>query len=1504
MKDFARGFISGLIFLMLLFANPAFADFSENYHDIDYVIYFDDVNSPSSQDFEIPAESIAPESFSCSVSELTDAEANKIINLAGEGFAGEKIDDGKDSNGVKTDLEGLELVGESTDGETAVKQAPPTASTDAERFSFFSEREVVGPFGVGMILDDTVRVGRCVDLEQEECRIYGRGLEYRTSGKGVVSDLKNSWTSLSDEVQREAAGIDDEEYEKLQNNFLDNNTDNFRVAGVTPTDIIPNSFETRRYTATAATTCNNAACIISTYSGFDKYFNSFYSAELVVSNFGPTILGGANRLFGATRRNQGAGFQGFKKFNEKLSDLTEKWRGIPADTLQLNRGLMFKERENQYGLGNYFKGLLIDKKLFSTGAKGEIFDVTSAAAEIKKAPRETKEQFFKALTDLRAFAKHGNAEVLAMKSQYVPRINAGDVDAQIEFARKLSKQYVHWDDTLALDYPQWIKDSGNLGSFKEFTVRKNITGADAGYVNLADEGAFNTAKMFEEFSKDGSFDGWARSNDPKAFLADEGKGIKLFELQPNRTINDSVGAGDLKQYLNLHGEGTYSVRIRETGKVYPLSDDIVNQVDSGELGGTLDIVTGEWAPKRRLNPETGLMEDQYLSPQVLSEILTQPRVYGRMNTANRNLDDLYYHLRQDPQFTGGRSFGFLDEQLRQEKKFLTEYYKSPLKTGIYTGTVKPLTYWHAKKGLGYEEFSAFMLPDTWTQVEIKQGGESIYNDSYIDFYANEGSDQGDLFQRVLNYPVFAWNAILTKASEENNDVLFDYVSRLTGSSGTLYSEGFPLSTKTIMRDEVKNIAFYSHNENCSGCSSNFSFNDDRLTFGTNAPSKIDAFIVEATPADLADKRGSTIIAYTHASNLEGKDGSVPQGEINLVQARRDGETCEQALEDSLVGFVIPKNHSAGLILAGAESFAYVAGIGPGLIATTFMQLLVTSDLQDCVDDKEGYYVHFYDPPLSESEAKKPKESVSAQNVTETFSKLSENLDSVAAQGNPVAGAFSELSEDFKDFTDTAKKDNLLQAKIELLPPNKGTATGSEVFYIWYKGNMMPTGLKTEGEMRLTDGNNTFGINFEEGSASINGEKVVDDKKEITGLAINDTRVPATILPKKVNTVSAPNTADPVFELTTNGEIFVIDDKVLDCIRQAILEQTGIEYSGEELTNVFGNLVGINTSNYQKVFVREGEIHLEGSGNRAKGGLGSKFIINGMWDARLRVDANRNVDAGKFIGMSFDNGSIVINEETDELVIWLRQHRNSVLTTDEVSGLNATPDTITTEEGCEQPAINLEALGFSGDDLGQQKVENFNTSMEQLGPFTQFTTDGKIYQFYAERDETGECKDYFRVIDKETGQVITDSEIVGSIGQDAEGGLNFRTADGKSHNLDFDAENGVPKLSYNGGAPETLRTAQGPNGSFWYDPDSGKWYPENGIQIPLGQGFKDNGAFFGTDQSGNVSGTAGNPMTFNIGNQGSEGFNIPSMPESIALQAVFIAMFLAVAFYISRKEEFE
>ena len=71
-----------------------------------------------------------------------------------------------------------------------------------------------------------------------------------------------------------------------------------------------------------------------------------------------------------------------------------------------------------------------------------------------------------------------------------------------------------------------------------------------------------------------------------------------------------------------------------------------------------------------------------------------------------------------------------------------------------------------------------------------------------------------------------------------------------------------------------------------------------------------------------------------------------------------------------------------------------------------------------------------------------------------------------------------------------------------------------------------------------------------------------------------------------------------------------------------------------------------------------------------------------------------------------------------------------------------------------------------------------------------------------------------------------------------GKIEFTTDDGQKHKLAFNADNGIPTVQFDDNAPETLLNAQGRNGSFFYDPEKGLWYAENGHLLPLLEAFRD------------------------------------------------------------------
>ena len=1445
---------------------------------------------------------------SCAVSTLSPEEAKGILNLTHEGFDGKQLTDGNvaDSNTKKDvkDLGKTELVGKDNDGRTAVKVDAPSVAAPADRFSFLNGKSILGPFGIGLILDDTLRVGRCdyPASQQNLCKIFGEdNLTTRTSGVGFRSDLVNSFASITEtgeSLAEKALGKDDAN--KLKANYLDLDTNDFATGSFGKGGLIENVIQVSKYEAKNSTTCNNSACTISTYSAFGKYFNAWMTTDMVVFNIGPTLLNSSYKFFTKLARTVdpeplGNKFAFAQKIRQKYMDLTS-----PLSLFGKKRAELFEAITKEEGISEYLKDpLLIKRALWNSGAKGEIDKLLKADSPIWKFTPEKRKKFMQAVDLLRSYARESAEGIESAKAAFKAASDAAEAitdpivkeaalkTAKIDFGRKSAAIMDDWDEILALDFEAWLKDNEDIFSFGGLAIKQNGFPDGQGYVDVATAQPFNLKKMTQTFRDNGDFSEWVGKTQSGTYqVAPDNVSLQLYKIKPTSVVPgaEAVSLQDLRLHLSKMGSAAYTVKLPD-GRYIPLNESSIKYIEANPLlAGNVGVYQAEYAP------------DITLTPEDFANRLTHQRTIGRTKTATRNMDDLHNGLVQN-EYVSRKYTSLLDMQFAQESNFISNYLKNPV-MGIYKGTLMPIAYWGFKKGFGNEDYSAFLLPETWTTMKVTQGVDQIYKDSFIDFFVGEGSDQGDMFKRAFQTIPFVWTKVI-EMGMNTNDFVKENISKYSGG----WFEG------SGTRDIVGDVAFYSHNENCAGCSGSLVYSDSHLAFsGFQSGINMQAFLVEATTVDEKEKTGSLLVSYTHHSDISGKSGGEEGDAMNISQARTQGLTCDQKLRQFNLGWAGP---ASGGVFAVAENLVYFAGFGPGLAASLIQQMTIGRELQDCVDDVEGYYVHFYAPPVKDAKSSKSKEAVSNEGISGALSGMTERLNEVVSEkpsttdavgANPIEKSLDVLKNQFQEFATKSKEANILQASLELMAPAQGTIVGTDIFYIWFKDTLMPNAYNTKGRMVTTDGNQSVEINYETGELKINGETVLDaNKADHTRLITTDNRVPAQIVPVTLNKVSAPNNSSTVFELSSYGELKVLDSTVLDCIQKAILAQSGISYSGDELTQVFGAIKQFSTAKYGNVIAKDGKITLEGTSPRVMGGSGAKVIVDGFWETKLIADVNMDAGAGKFTGITFEHGTIVLKPETNELVIWLRQHADAVLTNADVKGLNAKLSSVKdplTE--CPVPALNLEAIPFANDELGAMKVNNFNTSMNHLGPFTQFTTNKNIYEFYTKLDEnTGECKTFFRVRDKDTGEILVDEEVVGPIKQDADGTIRFTTADGKEQTLKFDAENGVPKVSYNGGAPETLLSAQGPKGSFWYDPETGQWYPENGLQIPLNQAFKDNGTWLGTDKNGNVVGTSENKMTFNIGQQSASPLALPSMPETALSMIMFIALFLFVSFGLTR-----
>ena len=938
---------------------------------------------------------------------------------------------------------------------------------------------------------------------------------------------------------------------------------------------------------------------------------------------------------------------------------------------------------------------------------------------------------------------------------------------------------------------------------------------------------------------------------------------------------------DIEKNLSLFKE---KVAINEKGEKIYLNETSIPLLKETSTG-TVKVYDAGWEKAEAISPED------------FAGKLLHPRVKSRtISLFNKNADQLYQSLMEQG-FVDRRYFSLLDKYITNEKNILQEYFS--VKGGA-KWTLYPFAYWQAKRGFGFEGLSAYQLPDSWSSIIVYHGDEKIFDDAYIDFFSNEGSDQGDIFVQVLNkLPI---KIVLDEVSDKYNPVKKLYDS-ITGNT---------------LRDKVEDIAIYSSTPpECSGCG--VSLNSEKLeTFSPafTVTKKFDAYILENPQSNEAKEKGTTLVSYAHHANLKGKSAEIDGGAIDLVKAMQEKKTCSDAIKEGALGWTagwvgnIGKEKSAsrvGAVLALEESAAYAIfsfwGAGEaGIIASLIQQTVLAPKLADCVDSEEGYYIHFTVPKKEEQKETASAEQLSTDKVSEmidsgtkqVLGSLSDNPDSLLGK------QAEELKGKIEDLVGNAAKNDFVEAIVGMDGSSSGKLSGKKLFYFWFKGILSPAKYKTEGRRVIVDPKTgtTLDIDFANGRISVTGQPTVTNP-DIVRLATTNSEVPAEEIPHTITKVSLPDSNAVMFEMGLGSDTIVLDQAVLNCIKAGVLEQTGVGLSSNNLSHVFCKTLAIATDSHPNIHADASakQIIAEGTPRQIVSGQNAKADILGNRETILRGDSEKRV--GLLESIQFENGVIIVKPETRQLIVWLRHNEKAVLDQKDVGGLKAKLESVKNPlTGCPEPAISLEALPTQGSDLAAFKTQQFNQSIQKLGPFQVFDTDKKRFIFYSKLED-GECVDYFKVIDKATGEVY--EAPITSITQTPDG-VQIQTADGQTHTVSFSAENGIPKVAFDGGAPETLLSATGKNGSFYYNPDKGLWYPENGQFIPLSDAFRQQGVTPQANPDGTVSSQpGGNVMNLNIGDKGSgTPFNLPSLPESAAMQFGFIALLLLSFLFVQAR----
>ncbi|MCD6434249.1 MAG: hypothetical protein J7L14_01415 [Candidatus Diapherotrites archaeon] len=1471
----------------------------------------------------VAAEAIAKQSqpeisqdatFSCLNESLSKEEAQRLFDLAAKGFEADEFNSGKPAKKDREKLDQNNVLLEGPEG-TALRQEVPSQKMSPDELAHLLNTYYMGPFAIGVDLSDTFRLGRCKEtdknnmLDLNRCYLFEKNLVYRNSAQGIVKDVGIVWDDLKSIFLKKPAELTQEEFETLRARFA-------KETGVTPEEAktaeeelkqdtnaakdtnkpfitslkerILNSAKSFKYSylrrkalnpiqntmladsfrVTMLTNCTSGKCLISTYSLFDKFYNSWFSTELVLSNFGPVLFGEASRLLAIGTA------KGW------LPDISEtravKWlraKFMSADSWYGRRlAKQYWHRVRRGAFGEFwdewledptyqiFKGTDIRKRMRSMMAEDGIL------GKIKDL--EKRRELVRSIAEMRSVWRAEYA-LLEQAEKQAKKIAAkqGQEAADLFLGQQCAKRYSNLDDLFNLDMPDYIQNSPSLGLY-DIAFRDVETGEFIRPI----EDPWQWGRLVAGFGETGDFSRAVElrfTRPPKT--KDEIIKLPLYKASIDREVAE-IPVADLENALTKFKD--YFVRL-DNGKIVRLSGANLERIKKHAVGGTVKIYSG------------GYEHVADLTPHDFAKIMIAPRIKGFYKKGMKNLDDIYSFLRSEG-YGGRRYWSLLDRAIVSEQKLLDAYFS--LKGGV-KWSLYPLLYWGAKRGFGIQGLSAYMLPYTfpsaWKKISLELEEGKIYNDAYVDLFAQAGSDEGDILIQVIRK--LPWLQI------------YDYMAKLYKPAADIFN----MLLNKKLRTKVENLAFYATSQqNCDSCRVILRSNDlEFFKAAFEVPSRVRAYVWEDTLSEEARKQGSTIIAFAHHTNLNGLLNDKQTGKIELDKAISEKKTCRDAVKKAFFGWDL--GHKVAGIMAAGEAVTYaIFGTGAGIFGSLLQQIVFAPKLAHCIDTDGGYYIHLFVPSkeiLSKDE--KRKNELSTENVAEMVRQGAESfLNSLKFAENTTAGKkLNQVRRNLQRLVENAKSIEVAQANIEASNV-QSELVSQDVFYFWFKGQTQPSSYRTQGKRVLIDKDNNqqVSIDFKKGKILVDGKEIVF-RPDIVRLSSINTDIPADEVPQRITKAKLNLIHKPIFMMDASGNVIVPDSSLLRCIKQGVLEQTGLELTSTNLREVFGLATAVITTTHN-IIPKEKRIIASGATRFIADGSNAKAIVYA--DANVEVIATKKFEAGSLESIQFQYGVIIYNPKTNELIIWLRHNSKGILTQNDVSGLRGklvqTKNPLT---DCPEPAVELEALPVEGSDQSKVKVDAFNKAIKKVGPFQILETPTKRFIIYSKLVD-GECKDFFKIIDKRTGDVY-ESEIKNIVPTDK--GIEIETKDGKKHNIEFSTENGVPKLKYDNLPPETLVKAQGKNGSFYYDPERGLWIPENAQLLPLLEAFRQNGVSTQVAPGGNATSTAtGNTMNVQIAPSTASLLDLPTTDRRIfPLELILLICAILTIFVMEfRKRKFK
>ncbi|MFA4907904.1 MAG: hypothetical protein WC602_06540, partial [archaeon] len=746
-------------------------------------------------------------SFSCSTKSLTPQEIQLLKSEVNDkGVKMQKIDSGTPADKERPSLQQGKIILTDDKETVAIKEQLPSKEVAPVDFSAFLNQHVKGAFKFGLKLDDTLRIARCNNISPKSCAVDGGNLKWRNSGEGISSDFGNVWKDLGGifDGNKFVEGMTAEELEtlKVRAEQQDKNSFEYVDAKRIPGNPVKNYIKADFFSAKMMTNCVDNKCAINTYSLFDKMFNSYFSANMVMSTFGPTLYGSTKKLFGwFSRRGVDLSVVVPKPLKSVFTNLKEKFQtasysskigkasllSSPADLYGTARIARAMTNINKYDFKEAFHAPLFprDLKILGSGSYNGWLQSKDTQAFLESLAKDPvrKKAFYDVVTDFKgyfdtvktvktaefskAFGKGApvekylrsqglsssspNEDILRALSSGTPEARAAST-ALREYGQNTTKIIKDVDEYTSMDLGEYIQTNQEFGLSK-MAVRNSETGE---FVHMPSNVRLFRENLENVYAETGTFAkaGGASAGQNVAKLETDAAGsLKLFKVNPAGTYIRDISPADLEIAVTQGKYATTFAKL-DTGELVPLNASSLSTIKAGTTGN-VKLYDAGWVDAGVLTPED-------------FSLRLVDRMDYYLGKPSSNLSQLKGTLIERG-YVARRYASVLDKAMADEQSLIKSYFsvKGGLKWTLY-----PFVYWEAKRG-GYDiaslagiqdftQFSAYELPDSWSNIAYSTKGQPIYNDAMIDFFANEGSDQGDLFVQVLNLGI--WKQAVEKVA--------------------------------------------------------------------------------------------------------------------------------------------------------------------------------------------------------------------------------------------------------------------------------------------------------------------------------------------------------------------------------------------------------------------------------------------------------------------------------------------------------------------------------------------------------------------------------------------------------------------------------------------------------------------------------------------------------------------------------------------------------------------